>query len=72
MNLKSRISKLERSRGVDASGLVPHSEAWFDYWEDKFDQCINGENVDCAGFTLAVIDRIVAAADREDAEMALA
>ncbi len=63
MNLKSRLRKLE-SRRFDASGLVPHSDAWFAFWEDKFDRSIAGEQVECAGFPLAVIDRLVEAADR--------
>ena len=35
MNLKSRLRKLEMSRRLDASGLVPRSYAWFAFWEDK-------------------------------------
>ena len=72
MNLKNRLRKLEMSRRVDASGLVPHSDAWFAFWEDIFDRSMNGENVECAGFSMAVIDRLVEAADREEAEMAAA
>lgn len=70
MNLKSRLSKLESARRVDVSGLVPHSDAWFTFWEDKFDRSINGENVDVAGFPLAVIDWLVAAADDAEARAA--
>jgi hypothetical protein len=65
MNLDRRLRKLESGRRIDASGLVPRSDAWFTYWEDKFDRSVNGENVECAGFPLAVIDRLVEAADRD-------
>jgi hypothetical protein len=64
MNLVSRLKKLE-SRRFDAAGLVPHSDAWFAFWEDKLDRSIAGEDVECAGFPLEVIDRIVEAADQE-------
>jgi hypothetical protein len=64
-NLVRRLQKLEAGL-TDASGLVPHSEAWFTYWEDKFDRSMNGEAVDMRGFTLAVVDRIVEAGDREE------
>jgi hypothetical protein len=72
MNLARRLRKLESLRRVDAGGLAPHSDAWFAFWEDKLERSINGEHVECAGFPLAVIDRIVATADRKDAEMAVA
>ena len=67
MNLKSRLKKLE-ARQFDASGLVPHSEAWFAFWEDKLDRSIAGEQVECEGFTIAVLDRLVEAADRQRAQ----
>jgi hypothetical protein len=66
MNLNKRLRNLE-TRQFDSTGLVPHSEVWFAFWEDKLERSINGEDVDCAGFTLAVIDRMVAAADRAKA-----
>ena len=47
-------------------GLVPHSEAWFAFWEDKFDRLMDGEAVDMRGFTLAVTDRIIERADRAE------
>ena len=64
MNLERRLRKLE-SRRFDVGGLVPQSDAWFAFWEDKFERSVNGEDVECAGFPLAVIDRIVEAADRD-------
>ena len=39
MNLASRLKKLE-SRWFDATGLVPHSESWFAFWEDQFDRLV--------------------------------
>ena len=71
MNLERRIRKLE-SRQFDSTGLVPHSEAWFAFWEDKLERNQAGEEVECAGFTIAVIDRIVEAADRENARKLVA
>src|ERR1035438_8278097 len=32
-------------RLTDATGLVPHSEAWFAYYEDQFGRLVDGENV---------------------------
>ena len=64
-NLIRRLQKLEAGL-TDASGLVPHSEAWFAFWEDKFDRSMNGEPVDMRGFSLAVTDRIIERADRAE------
>jgi len=64
-NLVRRVQNLE-GRLTDATGLVPHSDAWFAFWEDKLDRSMNGEDVDMKGFTLAVIDRIVEAGDRAE------
>ena len=64
-NVLRRLQKLE-GRLTDATGLVPHSDAWFAFWEDKLDRSMNGEDVDMSGFTLAVIDRIVEAGDRAE------
>jgi hypothetical protein len=65
-NLVRRLQKLEAGL-TDATGLVPHSEAWFGYYEDQFDRFLDGEDVPYV--PLAVIDRIVEHADR--AEQAL-
>jgi hypothetical protein len=66
MNLNKRLRNLE-TRQFDSTGLVPHSEVWFAFWEGKFERSINGEDVDCAGFSMAVIDRMVEATDRHNA-----
>jgi len=62
-NLARRLRKLE-GRRTDATGLVPHSEAWFAYYEDQCDRFGAGEDVPC--IPLAVIDRIVEEADRAE------
>jgi len=61
-NLVRRLQKLER-RLTDAS-LVPHSEAWFAYYEDQCDRFAAGEDV--PSIPLAVIDRIVEEGDRAE------
>ena len=71
LRLDRRLRRLEAKR-FDASGLVPHSEAWFAYWTDIVDRSLRGEPVDCTGITIAVFDRFVEAADRaEEAERRL-
>jgi len=64
-NLVRRLQKLE-GRLTDATGLVPHSEAWFDFYEDKLFRLIDGENVGNMRIPIEVLDRIVEAADRAD------
>jgi hypothetical protein len=64
-DLHRRLQKLE-TRSTDAIGLVPHSEGWFAYWEDKLVRSMDGEEVDMRGFTLAVIDRIIEKGDRAE------
>jgi len=71
LKLDRRLRRLEANQ-FDASGLVPHSEAWFAYWTDIVDRSLRGEPVDCTGITIAVFDRFVEAADRaEEAEKRL-
>ena len=41
-NLLARIRKLE-TRFNDNTGLVPHSEEWFAYWENIIARYIAGE-----------------------------
>jgi hypothetical protein len=60
-NLVRRLQKLE-GRLTDATGLVPHSEAWFAYYKDQFARWEVGEEFRC--IPLAVIDRITEDADR--------
>ena len=71
MNLSRRIKKLEAAR-FDANGLVPHSPQWREYWGEKLHRFANGEDVDLSGLTLEVTNWIIAEADREEQEEALA
>jgi len=34
-NLNRRLKKLEALRVTDASGLLPHSQGWLEYWEEQ-------------------------------------
>ena len=65
MNFSRRLLTLERAR-VDASALTPHSDAWFAFYEDKFLRLMEGENIGNIRIPLAVTDRMIAAADREE------
>jgi hypothetical protein len=56
-NYSRRLRKLEM-HFTDATGLVPHSDAWFDYWESKLGQIGTGQEPDLRGITLDVIDSI--------------
>jgi hypothetical protein len=62
-NLVRRLQKLE-GRLTDTAGLVPHSDAWFAFYEDQFARWKVGEEFPC--IPLAVIDRIVEGADHEE------
>ena len=62
--LLKRLGKLE-SRSVDATGLKPHSEAWFAFWEEKLDRLWAGEDIGNVRIPIAVTDRIIEAADAE-------
>jgi len=64
-NLLQRVRKLE-TRLKEASGLVPHSEQWFAYWEGILDRYLAGENPAHPGrVPLEVVDRLIERADRE-------
>lgn len=41
LNLNRRLKKLE-SVGRDATGLMPHSDAWFAFYEDKLFRLLDG------------------------------
>jgi len=64
MNLNSLVRRVQKLEGrlTDSTGLVPHSEAWFAYYEDQCDRFGDGEDVPY--IPLAVIDRIVEEGDR--------
>lgn len=67
-HLTRRLKILEGLR-FDSKGLVPHSEAWFAHYTDILERNMRGEQVDCTGMTIAVFDRLVEAAEREEAEL---
>ncbi len=67
-NLLQRVRKLE-TRLNEASGLVPHSEQWFTYWERIFTDWTDALLLDPSaspakpfppGAALAIADRIIA------------
>ena len=67
-NVLRRLKKLE-ARVTDRSGLVPHSEAWFNYWAARYDRFLaTGDGDALQGITLAWHDEMMARADRESAE----
>ena len=72
MKAIARRLQCHESRGTDTTGLVPYSKAWCDFREENFERVMNGENVRGAKLSLDVTDRIIAAADREEAEGAAA
>jgi hypothetical protein len=63
-SMTRRIGKLE-SRSFDATGLKPHSEAWFAFWEEKLERLWAGEDIGNVQIPIAVTDRIIEAADAE-------
>ena len=68
--LERRVRKLEGA-GRDATGLVPYSEAWFDFYEARWASLVDEEGslIDNSKFDipLAVIDRAIQRADEEEA-----
>ena len=66
VNLLGRIRRLE-TRFNDNTGLVPHSEEWFAYWEDIVARYLAGEVPQHRGkIPLEVTDRLIERADREE------
>jgi hypothetical protein len=60
MHFERRLRKLE-ARLTDRSGVVPHTEAWWDYWIPRVDRLISGEEPGEPGYIpLEVCDYIVA------------
>lgn len=62
-NLLRRLRKLE-SRLTDATGLVPRSEAWRNYWKRKLAQYLSEEG----GIPMEAVDAISAAGGDEELE----
>lgn len=63
-SLTNRVRKLE-AKYLDATGLIPHSEAWFTFWEAKLDLLLAGEDIGNVRIPIEVTDRLIAAADAE-------
>ena len=55
-SLSRRLRNLE-ARLTDTSGLVPHSQAWLDYWTAKVDRILSGADSD--RIPLEVVDAII-------------
>ena len=67
VNLLARIRRLEACFN-DFTGLVPHSEEWFTYWEDIIDRYLAGEQPSHRGnIPLEVVGRLIERADQEAA-----
>ena len=67
VNLRARIRSLE-TRFNDNTGLVPHSEEWFTYWEGIIGRYITGEEPEHRGnVPPEVVDRMIERAHREEA-----
>jgi hypothetical protein len=62
-NLERRLKKLESGR-LDETGLVPRSDAWYEFYEDRVARLTDGEDV--GYIPLEVIDRLMEAVDREN------
>jgi len=60
-----RLRQLE-NRLTDSTGLAPHSEAWFAYWEDIIDRLLAGEEPAFRGpIPIEVTDRMIERAEKE-------
>ena len=67
-NALRRLCKLE-AQLTDHSGLVPHSDAWFQHWAAQYDRFIaTGDSSFIQGMTLDFIDEAVARFDRETSD----
>jgi len=61
LNQARRLKKLESAR-VDGSGLIPHSDAWYAFYEEKLRRFIDGEERLTIRIPLEVIDRLASEA----------
>ena len=61
-----RLRQLE-TRLTDLTGLAPHSEPWFAYWEEIIDRYLAGEQPEHRGrIPLEVVDRMIERAEKEE------
>ena len=64
-NVLRRIKTLE-SKVLDRGGRVPHTEAWFEYWCDRYERFLaTGDDTLIIGMGLDFIDELVARTNRE-------
>ena len=64
-NILRRLQKLE-AQITDRSGYVPHSEAWFRHWSERYGRYLStGDDEFIKGMTLDFVDELLARA-RED------
>jgi hypothetical protein len=63
--LLTRLRKLE-AQLTDRSGLVPHTQPWWDYWLPVFDSVMSGERSEPGCIPLEVWDAIIAAERAEN------
>jgi len=64
-NVLRRLQKLE-AHVTDRSGYVPHSDAWFAHWSERYDRFLTtGDAEAINGMPLAYIDDMLAKVDRE-------
>jgi hypothetical protein len=66
-NLARRLRKLEAGI-LDSQGLIPNTPEWLEFWSEKLDRLVAGEDVDLSGMTLAVTDAIIEAGEREEGQ----
>jgi hypothetical protein len=64
-NILRRLQKLEARVTDHGSGYLPHSEAWFDYWAERLERFMAGDDTAVNGMPLAFVDAMLARADRE-------
>ena len=66
-NLIRRLHKIEAGL-TDATGLVPQTEAWFDFYEARWASIVDDEGRVIGpifDIPLAVVDRVIERFDRE-------
>jgi hypothetical protein len=58
-NLQRRLRKLE-AQLTDSCGLVPHSQKWLEYWEQRISRMLTGEEPGTPGcIPLAAYDAVM-------------
>ena len=65
-NLVRRVKRLEQQH-FDATGLVPRSEAWYEFYWDKMDRLLAGEDIGMR-IPLEAFDEMMRRGELADAE----